>query len=163
MILSLFWGICIYYIHLLLTYIFRLFRLSDLWVHRPNISYCHFFLCRGSEIPVDTVRKLNVHKTLNVLCTFNLRAVSTEILPSRMKLTKFNTLYIISLTQISMPECRVLRVLSYNKMRWFLAMGKKLQIWRYLHVEFTISSRWFNADKMMLFRCWNTVFFLTLA
>ena len=39
------------------------------------------------EIPVDTGRKLNVHKTfrrrpgrlLNVLCTFNLRPVSTGI------------------------------------------------------------------------------------
>ena len=41
--------------------------------------------------PVDTGRKLNVHKTsrghlgrlLNVLCTFNLRPVSTEKLNSR--------------------------------------------------------------------------------
>ena len=43
---------------------------------------------RYINIPVDTGRKLNVHKTfrrrpgclLNVLCTFNLRPVSTGIL-----------------------------------------------------------------------------------
>ena len=41
--------------------------------------------CQVSKIPVDTGRKLNVYKTfrrcpgrlLNVLCTFNLRPVST--------------------------------------------------------------------------------------
>ena len=45
------------------------------------------FLTDPSPIPVDTERKLNVHKTfrrrpgrlLNVLCTFNLRPVSTGI------------------------------------------------------------------------------------
>ena len=43
----------------------------------------------GRVIPVDTGRKLNVHKTfrrrpgrlLNILCTFNLRQVSTGIFP----------------------------------------------------------------------------------
>ena len=41
----------------------------------------------GRSLPVDTGRKLNVHKTfrrsprrlLNVLCTFNLRPVSTGL------------------------------------------------------------------------------------
>ena len=45
------------------------------------------FLCMAWSIPVDTGRKLNVHKTfrrrpghiLNVLCTFNLLLVSTGI------------------------------------------------------------------------------------
>ena len=41
-------------------------------------------LLRIKSIPVDTGRKLNVHKTfrrrrLNVLCTFNLRPLSTRI------------------------------------------------------------------------------------
>ena len=44
-----------------------------------------FFVIRSFSDPVDTGRKLNVHKTfrrrpgflLNVLCTFNLRSVST--------------------------------------------------------------------------------------
>ena len=41
-------------------------------------------LLRIKSIPVDTGRKLNVYKTfrrrlLNVLCTFNLRPVSTGI------------------------------------------------------------------------------------
>ena len=45
----------------------------------------------STRLPVDTGRKLNVHKTfrrhprriLNVLCTFNLRPVSTGLLTSR--------------------------------------------------------------------------------
>ena len=41
-------------------------------------------LLRTKSIPVDTGRKLNIYKTfrrrlLNVLCTFNLRPVSTGI------------------------------------------------------------------------------------
>ena len=49
------------------------------WMMQPLIHFCNIFY------PVDTGRKLNIHKTfrrrpgrlLNVLCTFNLRPVST--------------------------------------------------------------------------------------
>ena len=63
-----------------------------------------FFVSILNSIPVDTVRKLNVHKTfrrlsgrlLNVLCTFNLRPVSTgmggvlssSIVSERLKMRK---------------------------------------------------------------------------
>ena len=48
----------------------------------------HGFVDERAIIPVDTGRKMNVHKTfkrrpghlLNVLCTFNLRSVSGEII-----------------------------------------------------------------------------------
>ena len=64
-----------------------------------NIYNC--YMASFTIIPIDTGRKLNVHKTfrrrpgrlLNVLCTFNLRSVSTgdlEVMgskwePKRMK------------------------------------------------------------------------------
>ena len=55
-------------------------------------KFCNY-LVQDCTIPVDTGRKLNVHKTfrtrpgrlLNVLCTFNLRPVSTgDILLSKL-------------------------------------------------------------------------------
>ena len=58
----------------------------DKWVAFWNIFCFETYAIRVSSIcPVDTGRKLNVHKTfrrrpgclLNVLCTFNLRPVST--------------------------------------------------------------------------------------
>ena len=53
-----------------------------------SLLFLSFFSCHGAKavpFPVDTGRKLNIHKTfrrrpgrlLNVLCTFNLRPVST--------------------------------------------------------------------------------------
>ena len=54
--------------------------------------YWSLLICRSlykySIVPIDTGRKLNVHKTfrrrpgrlLNVLCTFNLRPVSTGVI-----------------------------------------------------------------------------------
>ena len=56
------------------SYIFNIFR--------EHVAYAYVFLIQS---PVDTGSKLNVHKTfrgrpgrlLNVLCTFNLRLVST--------------------------------------------------------------------------------------
>ena len=38
-----------------------------------------FLNTNRTNFPVDTGRKLNVHKTLNVLCTFNLHPVSTGL------------------------------------------------------------------------------------
>ena len=66
-----------------------------------------------------------------------------------MKITKFRTLYITSLTQISMFECQVQRVLPFSKKRWFLAMRKILQIWWYpflyayylVYIEFSLTVR----------------------
>ena len=62
-------------------------RLNDVLFHVQNIQ---LVLLKNSldKFPVDTGRKLNVHKTfrrrpgrlLTVLCTFNLRPVSTGIL-----------------------------------------------------------------------------------
>ena len=63
------------------------------FLKKNNIKTLHFYkigessfpqICRTCMIPVDTGRKLNVHKTfrrrpgrlVNVLCTFNLRPVS---------------------------------------------------------------------------------------
>ena len=54
-------------------------------VSQRDIS--HTFRCSFFNVPVDTGRKLNVHKTfrrspgclLNVLYTFNLRLVSTGV------------------------------------------------------------------------------------
>ena len=50
-----------------------------------NLVKGQYEIYRADYLPVDTGRKLNVHKTfrrrpgrfLNVLCTFNLRLVST--------------------------------------------------------------------------------------
>ena len=67
-----------------------------------NSIYLVFFFSRNAKktytdqsIPVDTRRKLNVHKTfrrrprrlLSFLCTFNLRPVSTGILRFFLRLT----------------------------------------------------------------------------
>ena len=69
---------------LLSILIFFLLSLSTLCpVKMHNIAMAG--ILRDDTIPVDTGRKLNVHKTfrrrpgrlLNVLCTFNLRPVST--------------------------------------------------------------------------------------
>ena len=55
---------------------------------RLNYEELQTVLCKVETIPIETGRKLNVHKTfrsrperlLNVLCTFSLRPVSTWIL-----------------------------------------------------------------------------------
>ena len=55
---------------------------------RLNYEELQTVLCKVKTIPIETGRKLNVHKTfrsrperlLNVLCTFSLRPVSTWIL-----------------------------------------------------------------------------------
>ena len=55
------------------------------WGKRPILLYQLFAIYSKNSTQVDTERKLNVHKTfrrhpghlLNVLCTFNLRPVST--------------------------------------------------------------------------------------
>ena len=88
-----FWLITIetlFFSHLIVFYVQRLFLLFD-----NLLTYVQIFCSTHiqfdvdlHDIPVDTGRKLNVHKTfrtrpgrlLNVLCTFNLRPVSTGIL-----------------------------------------------------------------------------------
>ena len=67
-----------------------------IFVPKNEYSFEHtFFLAYRiilSKVPVDTGRKLNVHKTfrrrpkclLNVLCAFNLRPVSTWVLQIKM-------------------------------------------------------------------------------
>ena len=61
------------------------------------------------RIPIDTGRKLNVHKKfrrcpgrlLNVLCTFNLRPVYTGILISSIEIHKSSSKYSVNLELVS--------------------------------------------------------------
>ena len=60
-----------------------------------QVCSCEFFKISQNNYPVDTGRKLNVHKTfrrrpgriLNVLCTFNLRPVSTGNCEEHLQVT----------------------------------------------------------------------------
>ena len=73
----------------------------SLQLHRSYFSILKDFTQRFNDIPVDTGRKLNVYKTfrrgpgrlLNVLCTFNLRLVSTRI---PIHFCSFFTLFFLS-------------------------------------------------------------------
>ena len=78
-------------IKIILKYFVSTIHLIDgaLSFHREALSeLCHLLLLLNLELqyPVDTGRKLNVHKRfrkrpgrlLNVLCTFNLRPVSID-------------------------------------------------------------------------------------
>ena len=80
------------WLQIILTAFILSSRIVDRSIEIPRLGFVDFeasLSLNMREDPVDTRRKLNVHKTfrrrpgrlLNVLCTFNLRPVSTRAAP----------------------------------------------------------------------------------